>query len=247
MKLNITIFLTIVCAIIIFLIYNQIKKPLSVQNYLIGTYLYIALAIAIVVSSWSFMIDYNIEPLKKFDLLKIIILCILSFGSLFVILGTNNDQILLKHTSWVVLVLTIAIMSFVFYKENIKNNTMKKVTWQLFGIVCVFSLIAHISPLDTFKNWGKPLTYALLAMIIIEMFDYLITENYNINLTSWIIIIIFCGFLLYDTQKIISDGIVITNLCQSKNQYLCADYPKESLGVFLDIVNLFQRLSIINK
>ncbi len=251
MKNKITLFLTIFCALIIFLIYSNINEPLNVQNYIVNTYLYIALAIAIIITSWSFMLDYNIDFLENFTMFKFIVLCILSFGSLSIVVGTNNDNLALKHVAWTVLILTTGVMSFLFYKKNIKNNMLSKTIFELFAIIGVFTFIAYVYPPDTFLNWGAPLTYALMMMIIIEIINIMFFENIDnymnqLVFTSWIVIILFCGFLLYDTQKIIKNGIIVTSKCKSKNQLICADYPKESLGIFLDILNLFERLSIIN-
>lgn len=252
MQNKITLFLTIACAIIIFLIYSKMNEPLNVQNYLINTYLYIALAIAMVITSWSFMLDYDIDPLRNFYLFKFIILCILLFGSLAVIIFTTNEQLLLKHIAWIILILTTAVMSFLFYKENIKNNTLKKTVFELFAIVGVFTFIAYVYPPDTFLSWGTPLTYGLLAIIAIELINFMFVSNEQnymdrLTLTSWIVIALFCGFILYDTQKIVHNGMVITNSCPSKSQLMCADYPTESLGIFLDILNLFERLTIVNR
>lgn len=238
--------LTAICFVIIFFINKKIQEPLSIENYLLNTYLYIALAIALVGTSWLCMSEYNISQYNPFILLMI------SIASLFTVLFTTNDQLVLKHIAWTTLVLTLAMASHIFFKINLKNDNLIKIFLMLIGIVCTFTYISFVMGPNAFLNLTIPLTLILCMVVVTEVVNaFLFAKNpedlllYN-NLWNWFIIALFCGFLLIDTQKIITNGIIINNTCLSKNQIRCADYPSESLGVFLDIVNLFQRVSLIN-
>ncbi len=222
------------------------KEQLNIKNYLINTYLYIALSLAIVAFSWLCMFEYNIDVFKNNEILKILLIFIASLITLYYIITTNNNKMVLKNTIWTIFIILISILSFVFFKINIANNTLKKTLIELFVIIIVFTIIAFKMDHTVFLKWEVPLFYSLFAMIIIELVNMIFFKSKYIFFTSWIIVILFMGFLLYDTQKIINNGMIITNLCPSKNQFICADYPKESIGIFLDILNLFERITIIN-
>lgn len=238
--------LTLICFILIFFIGYKIKQPLTVQNYLINTYLYIALALALVGTSWLCMSEYDITQPNPF------ILLITAIGSLFVVLFTSNDQIITKHIAWTTLILSMAMTSHIFIKINVESNKLLKTFLTLFGIVGLFTYISLVSDTNVFLNMGNNLTMALCVAVIIEIIDLLFFTNESAgslvrsNMWNWLIIVLFCGFLLYDTKKIVSNGKIVYDMCDSKNQSKCADYPVESLGVFLDILNLFQRISIVN-
>lgn len=244
-------FLTAMCFILILLIYKKTQEPLSIQNYLINTYLYIALAIAMIGSSWVCMSVYEIELVNNgFNNMG---LFMVSLGALFTVMFTPNDQMLLKHAAWVTLILTLAITTHIFFKINIENKTLIKTFVTLFGIIGVFTYIAFVMEPTVFLSWGVPLTYALCAVIVTEVTNALFfaksTDDLliNNNMWNWLVVVLFSGFILFDTQKIITKGTIINELCQSKNQLQCADYPTESLGVVLDALNLFNRITLINR
>ena len=62
---------------------------------------------------------------------------------------------------------------------------------------------------------------------------------------SFFAVLLFSGFVLYDTHKIFTDAHKVVAGCESLNQLDCADYPVASLGIFLDAVNLFNNLSLL--
>lgn len=248
---HLKILFIIIIIIIIYFIYLKTKQVLSVKNYLINTYLYISLAISIITLTWLFMSNYEYGSFKTTNnITKIFIAFIILLILLYFIIYLGNDKIILKHTIWVVFMLLTAYVTYIFYEVNVNNDTLKKTLIELFIIVISFTFLAIYLPPDIFIKWKKILMYSLIIMIIIEIIIFFVSDKKNffnkIKMTSFIIIIIFCGFLLYDTQKIVKNGMTVTNKCISKNQFICADYPKESMGIFLDIVNLFERITILS-
>jgi FtsH-binding integral membrane protein len=130
---------------------------------------------------------------------------------------------------------------------------MRTVLIELVSIIAVLSYLAYNSPLGVFQSWINPMMYVLSTLIVVELLE-LIFGDYRSDgfitrtkIYSWIGLLLFSGFLIYDTQKIIIDGNKIVDLCDSGDQMICSDYPAASLGIFLDIVNLFNNLSMINR
>ena len=129
---------------------------------------------------------------------------------------------------------------------------MQNVLLELIGVVAILSYVAYSQPLDTFNSWGTPLAYILGTVIVIECFDLIFSSYDNSGFLTrnriygWIAVLLFSGFILYDTQKILKNATITTILCDSKNQWKCSDYPSASLGLFLDMVNMFTGLTSIN-
>jgi FtsH-binding integral membrane protein len=241
---KITWILTIVSLFVIYLIILNIRNQLTPSNYIINTYLYITLAILLVGDTWMILDDFNTNIESSFNFTKIICLTIITFGSLFVTVSTSNDQYFIKHIAWTTLVLSLGVLTYVHYKINVENSTLLKTLIMLLGVMATLSYIAWTQPIGTFDSWRKPLLCILCTMIIIEIIDFIFSGS-NINellnrqrIYSWVLIFVFSGFVLYDTQKIVADG----NNATIKN----ADYPTASLGIFLDMLNLFQNITNVS-
>lgn len=251
MDYKISWILLFMCLIVIYLISNGIVKELTPNMYVLNTYLYITLAVLLIGSVWLGAEDYNLFDEKDVGR-NLFILVIVMFGSLFVTLLTSNDQNVIKHIAWLTFVLCLGFTTYLHYKKSVHDDTILKVLCTLLAIMAVLSYVAYTQPLNTFASWQKPMMYILSTLIVVEMFDLIFLNKGEdfINRTkiySWITILLFSGFVLYDTQKILSDGIGITASCESKSQIKCADYPKASLGLVLDAVNLFQALSNVSR
>lgn len=237
---------------VIYFITSNIDKKLTESQYVLNTYMYILLGILLSSLTWKVLDDHiNITnlsiPFRFFGVF------ILSLISLFVVMTTTNDVYIIKNIAWGVFVISIGIMTYITYKNNVHFGKMQNILLEFIGIVAVLSYIAYSMPVDTFKTIHVPLLYILLVLIIIEFVDFFInnhTRESYINMTriyGWITVILFSGFILYDTQKILYDAKIHTTNCNTQNQLECVDYPVASLGIFLDIANLFTGLSAINR
>jgi FtsH-binding integral membrane protein len=178
---------------------------------------------------------------------------IISFIALFTVLLTSNNNNIIKYSAWTVFMISIGIISYISYKLNKINNKLNTVFISLLIIIIVLSGIAYYKPLNTFDNWGNPLLAILIALIIIQIVDYMFFVNKDnfinrFRIYSWISLLLFSGFLLYDTQKLVKEAIVSSVICNEikQPQLRCVDYPRASLGIFIDILNLFTSLSNIN-
>ena len=250
MEYKISWILLFLCVMVIYLISTGTNKELTPNMYLLNTYLYITLAVLLIGSTWLSAEEYNLFGEQDIGN-NFIMLIIVTFASLLTTLFTTNDQIVIKHVAWLTFVLCLGFTTYLHFKKNVQNKTLLKVLIRVLAIMGGLSYIAYTQPLDTFMSWGAPLTSALGILIAIEIFDLCFLEKgeefvTRIRIYSWIAIMLFSGFVLYDTQKLLNDGINITDKCLSKSQAKCADYPKASLGLLLDAVNLFQNVSNVS-
>jgi len=253
MKFNISWFLALFALGVIYLIVNGMSEELTEKQYVLHTYMYILLGIIISSLTWTILDDCDGLGNSVFEPFKFMSVFILSFLSLFTVLLTSNDSYIIKNIAWGVFMICIGITTYISYKINILEGTMRNVLLELIAIVGVLSYVAYSKPLGTFDSWGTPLTYVLGTVIVIECFD-LIFASYDRNafltrnrIYGWIAVLLFSGFILYDTQKILIDAKSTTGSCDSKNQWKCTDYPSASLGLFLDLINMFSGLSGISR
>jgi FtsH-binding integral membrane protein len=248
---KISLILVMFALVVIYIIVNGIAKELTAKQYIFNTYMYILLSIILIGTCWTVM-DDNFISINTFDGWILLGIAVLSFLSLFTVLFTSNNNQLLKHGAWVSFILCIGILSYVTYKRNQVNDNLQTVFISLIVLVGVLAWIATNEPLGTFNSWFGPMFTILCGLIIVQLIDYIFFFDYGGNfmtrfrIYSWIGLLLFSGFLLYDTQKLIQDAYYITAQCVSKNQKICADYPVASLSIFLDIINLFTTMSNVS-
>lgn len=253
MKFNISWVLALFALGVIYLIANGMSEELTEKQYVLHTYMYILLGLIISSLTWTILDDCDGLGNSLFEPFKFMAIFILSFLSLFTVLLTSNDSYIIKNTAWGVFMICIGITTYISYKINILEGTLQNVLLELIAIVGILSYVAYSKPLGIFDSWGTTLTYMLGTVIVIECFDLIFgPRNRNAFLTrnriyGWIAVLLFSGFILYDTQKILRDAENTTSLCDSKNQWKCADYPSASLGLFLDLINMFSGLSGIGR
>ena len=96
-------------------------------------------------------------------------------------------------------------------------------------------MITYNNPSLVSESWGGYLFVALIGLILarlIEMFSGIEYKNQYSRIFSYIGVLIFSLFIMYDTKKL----IINSNNCVNP------DYINESLHLFIDSINLFQNL-----
>jgi len=233
-----------IIAIIIVAIYNSAFKGgrFTCNRYILNSYLYILLVLVLIILEVLYL-DFNkvsvIDLFQNFKgLWGFILLLILLIGVLIVLMMIPPKFVLLKHAVWVIFALLLGMLAYPSYMKSKKENTLMGVMFSLIAILIVFSAIAFIKPDWISLSWGPVLVFILIGMIIAQVVFYIMNrKNPNAKrpkIFSYILIVLFIFFLLYDTKKI----QVNAKNCKTAT----ADYINESLGVVLDILNLFQNL-----
>ena len=214
------------------MLFFNLRKPLTVSNYVINTYTYIILALLIITLVVS-ILTYVGGGLFWTAVCA-------TFISLIVLFFIENKHVYLRHALWLIFVLSIGvIMSTTTLQIKDKSIIWKSIMTVIVLIICLTFIASFFSD-DYFDSWGNYLFISLAGVIIFMLIDFLFDYNGHFSrskLLSIIIVIIFSGYVLYDTKKIKQHAIHVINSCGKVNS--CANYPVESLGLFLDIINLF--------
>jgi len=235
------IILAIILLALIFFVIKNMGEPISERIYLVNTYLYIYGGLLVIILVCALMDKFNIlQMLNPTLLLIIFITSMISIVGLMLI-PTENQ--IFKHIFFVLFLFSISVIVLQWYKIALSNNSLYSVLLTLGLIIIALTVFAYTQPLDAFNSWGSYLMIGLCGLIIFQFFDILFGSTEGLlsrdRIYGWITVILFSGFILYDTQRIRKNAIMATELCVSKNQFECADYPTESLALILDFINLF--------
>jgi FtsH-binding integral membrane protein len=232
-KVNIV---AIMIAITLYSLMNSLNKRLTVQTYVQNTYTYIVLGLLLLSLALILMPKTN-----GISMGKIFAVFILTIVVIFGINYTENNM--LRHILWVLFIVGMA-----YIMQPLYNTMDRDALWKVIITVALIAIsltyYASTVGINRFDSWGNYLFYGLLALIIFECLDILFSKSYSINrnkIYSWFAIVLFSGFLLYDTKKVEQHGRILSQLCNN-NSVLCRkylNYPSESLSIFLDIINLF--------
>lgn len=244
---NLSILISISLFALIFMIYTNISKQLSIKSYIATTYMYILFAFLFII----FINEENLMPDLKHNI-KFMTLAILSMMLLVSLSYIDPKKQMLKHLIWLSLIGILGVMLNPIYNyaknENILNKTILTVSAMFF----VMTYFAYKKPLSYFDSW-KPYLISSLVGIIVSRLANIIFSDLNQPsgflgrdlIISTITVVLFNSFLLYDTQKIIKEGIFLNKICVGKDNLICADYPVKSMSIILDILNLFTNITRI--
>ena len=143
---------------------------------------------------------------------------------------------------WLKLILFSAfsyIWGILLASFKLKINDDNLINMAMLGSIGVFILMFLIgafllaSGVALGFNTGLILFFALLALIIAQIFSLFHKSTMLTKSLAAIGIVIFSGYIIYDTNKILQ-----------RNYY--GDFIQASLDYYLDILNIFTKLVILN-
>lgn len=215
--------------------FNPIRFHCS--NYVLNTYLYFLLSWGIVLATVASLYINQVALSSLFASQSTIILAVFSILLLIGLLFTPASNFFTKHALYLILMVLFGVFLYPFYyKHKTMFNHISATTLIIFiGL----TLLSFLKP-DLIKDsWGYYLFIALVGILIARIVEvgiaYLKPEWYdpkfNKNI-SYVSILVFILYTLYDTKQI---------LVNSKN-CVNPDYINESLGIFLDSINLLQNI-----
>ncbi|XP_028406026.1 growth hormone-inducible transmembrane protein-like [Dendronephthya gigantea] len=113
------------------------------------------------------------------------------------------------------------------------------------GVVASLSLTAACAPSDKFLSWGGPLALGLGGVFVASIGTLFLPATGAVGAGLQAIVtygglVIFGGFMLYDTQKIIK--MAETYPVYGETVY---DPIRASMGIYMDTINIFIRILII--
>ena len=240
--------LFILILVIIFCIINYTRNPLTTDTFILVNYMYITLALLIFILINNFIT--NPETILRLNS-RILPLFILTIMLLFGLLLCPSEYQTIKHIIWLGLIILLSIMLQPIYIMAKQHNILPKVLISKGVIIASMSYIAYSNKLDYFDGLFPYLFIGLIGLIIFESLDLIFADytSPNINTRFWYYsvfsILLFSGFLVYDTQKLIKTGQSLEIECVNQNHIICADYPSHTLDIILDILNLFSNITSV--
>ncbi|CAG0885037.1 unnamed protein product [Darwinula stevensoni] len=150
----------------------------------------------------------------------------------------NGKDLLLKHLAWAV---HCGIMGAVIAPLCLLGGAIVvRAAWYTAGVIGGLSAVAACAPSDQFLNMGGPLAIALAVVFAASLGSIFLPPTTLIgsglySLSIYGGLILFSGFLLYDTQRIIRNAEAIPY----NHTY---DPVNASISIYLDTMNIFIRI-----
>jgi FtsH-binding integral membrane protein len=237
MKTNVKLlFLALLILIVTFFVYqnsfdNDIPKC---EGYITNVYLYVLLGLLITCFSILFINKrrFAITTTKS----------LLSFGfaivALFAIYTIKPTNVLLNHAMWLLFIISISVPLYTIWKYSSYSGIVTSSLIMTLILVAGLSIIAYTKPEWIKLSWGSTLTVILLVSIMAWLIPLFFEKGIDMKgyykILSAIFVVIFMMLILYDTKLLKQKALLCT----------IPDYPKDSLGLFLDIINLFNSITM---
>lgn len=208
----------------------------SCDGYVTNVYLYVILGLLLTAFSVLFIAKRNYAITGTKSLLAFVV----AITALFAMYSIDPRQALLNHLMWILFIIAISVSVYVVWRYSNLRGTLTSTLLITLVLVSGLTVLAHARPDLIDLSWGMGLTMALLAGIlayVIPMFlgDVGTMTGYY-KFLSGFFVFLFMMLILYDTKL----------LRVKAEKCVIPDYPTDSLGLFLDIINLFNNVSIIN-
>lgn len=228
--------LIFVCVVFSILNYAIKNRQFTCNRYILNTYLYIILTFNIMAIQLLLM-EYNGISFNP-SLMLFIGIFILTLVFIVLLHKISPSNIVLKHFVWLIFILFLGLIFYPMYTSFIDKKEM--ILSAILTTVILFiglSALAYLKPEYISLSWGPVLLLLLIGGIIMELSLRFIMNKGNsrskwFRVMSYFFIIVFMVFILYDTKRL---------QINAKNCVI-ADYIKESLGLFLDVFNIFVRI-----
>ena len=206
------------------------------ENYILNSYLYLFIAIAILMSTVFSMDNLNITLNGLFTGPYRFLLLLLSIILVVVLTMLPAKYFFTKHILWLIWTALLGTFIYPTYKQNpglFYNSALTTA-----AIVTLLSILAFVKPELISDNWNFTLFILLAGLCISQVVEMIlkskgiIHSNKYHKLISYGTVILFSFFILYDTKSII------------KNSKLCGisiepDYINQSMDILLDSLNIF--------
>jgi FtsH-binding integral membrane protein len=203
------------------------------------SHLAVALTIAATSAEYSDLgksISVPSSPFLSF-LLSLVISLILLFGVSWTSPGNP-----MKYVFFLLFAYWMGQVMKPFVNNLEANKLLVRVLLLTLGVFIGLTAVGFYDNQNTL-GFGPYLLAALMGLIVTRLLIYTFaTSEERAKAENWLSLIgvaIFSVFIVYDTQLIKANARICKSLLRSGRK---PDYPAESLGLFLDFLNLFQNL-----
>lgn len=201
------------------------------DNYVLNTYLYLILSWAIIMATNSVLKSNNVTLHDLFSGPYTIIFFLASLGLLMGVYFIPPKLFITKHIFYIILIMMMGVFLYPYYINNKKLFHHVGITTLI--MLIVLSVISFAFPQLISASWGGYLFIGLMGLLIARVVESLTKYEpgqKRSKIISYVSIIIFSLYIMYDTKRIIINA----------NNCVNPDYINESLGLFLDTLNIFQ-------
>ena len=229
--------IAILLFITVFFVYTRsfVNDVPSCDGYVTNVYLYVLLGLLIA----SFSVLFIAKRRFPITSTKTLLCFAISMISLFALFMTDPRNVILNHAVWLVFILSLSVSVYVIWRHSEYRGIFTSTVVITFLLVAGLTALAYLRPELINLSWGSTLTVALLAGILAWIIPMLFSDiaemtNYY-KFLSGIFVFIFMMLILYDTK-----------LLRVKAEHcIVPDYPTDSLGLFLDVINLFSNITML--
>ena len=221
---------------------------LTCDHYVFNTYLYIILSILLVFivvlvnDQTGFFNTFLISMAQGNIIVMLILILVFFFGLTYALQKINPNDILSSNLVWLLLILTLGVFIIPIVWFGRLTNVV--------GLACILTVLITLivgiagyyygDKIVTF-DWDKYLYYALWILVFASFAGIFFIKDYKLMMTYYLIlsiisIAVFVLMLLSNHKKLKEnadkciDGKVVPN------------YPYESFGIFIKMLNIFTDL-----
>lgn len=237
-----TLLLLLLCIIVLVIgIINNTMKLLTTRRFIITNYMYIFVGFLLFLITGEYLDNNNFDIIKIGE--RLLPLFILTIILLFGILMTPPQYQSIKHLYWLGFIILLSVSGYPMYKIAKQEKIIYRVLISLAVIFIVMSQIKTDS-----DNYMPYMMACLLSLIVFQSLDLIFGSREGITKRFWYYsifgIVLFSGFLIYDTNRMVRISKYLEKTC-NKTHLVCADYPEKSLGILMDLLNLFNQLTYV--
>ena len=197
------------------------------NDYTLNTYMYILLGLTTV-----FVVSKTLSD-KGIQLPNQMLTLVMSLACMFAVYYTQPKEVIANHLAWFAFLVTLAMSMapiYASYNSGVITQTLVSTILIVLGLTAV----VYARPDLVSDSWSSMLAVALFAGIVLELVNIFLVKNVGFQkLLTYSLVVLFSVFLMVDTKAIKE---------RSKECEGTPDYPKGSIDVLMDFVNLFLRL-----
>lgn len=206
------------------------------DNYVLNTYLYFILSWGIVMATNSTLSNSNVKLNDLFSGPFTILIFLGSLVLLMSLLFVPPKMFFTKHLLYISFIVLLGIFLYPYYITN--KQLFHHVGGTTLLMFVVLSVIAFAYPQMISDGWGIYLFIALIGLLIARIMELFVKfDSKKSRIISYISVIVFSLYIMYDTKKIIVNA----------KQCVNPDYINESINLFLDSINLFQNNYLLSR
>jgi hypothetical protein len=221
------------------------------KNFMLNTYLYLILSITIIALSVIFMDDtnaINIINNTGFGAYTMIFTFIFGIGLVIALTVMDASQIILKHILWIIMLTIFAIPAYLSYLKQSQQGIVVQSILGTIGVLVAFSGLVYFKPkmfLENYNAYSTMFIALLVSAVFMEIGRMFMDPNAESTQTysrylAYGIIALFAFLISFDTQTLVQKA----KRCNERSRYQFdrPDYISDSLGLLLDVLNIYNRM-----